>query len=165
MFIDLVIPELPERPWETDAWLVGPSPHLTWAELDCKDGTPYPEHWKLTRATSLAYEFEIIRATAGGFPMPVGSGFRTWEHNAAIGGARFSKHPEGIALDIYPPRNILLPQLVDVVVAVAHRPDGLIRGIGVYRTFVHFDIREGTRVARWKGSRVSAEIWRKVRDA
>lgn len=170
MRIDLVDPGLRGRPWETASWTRGPSLYLTWEELDCNDGSVYPMEWWETRAVPLSVEFEWIRATGGGLPIPIGSGYRTWTWNARSKGARKSKHPEGIALDIYPPRNVLLPGLVDIVVAVAHRPGSLIRGIGVYRTFVHFDIRgfdlavRPVRVARWKGSRISAEVWRKVRD-
>lgn len=35
-----------------------------------------------------------------GKPMPVNSGYRCAEHNAAIGGAQFSAHKEGKAADI-----------------------------------------------------------------
>lgn len=160
MWINLVKPALPPgRLWEAATFeACGPSPHLSWGELDCNDGTPYPEEWRVSRAVPLAVEFEWIRATCGGVPIPVGSGYRTWPWNTKSDGARYSKHPEAIALDIYPPRHLLLPGLVDVVIEVAHRPGGRIRGIGVYRTFVHFDIREGTRIARWRGARVSPEV-------
>lgn len=164
--VDPVDPRLEEgaSPWDVPRWEQGPSPHLSWIELDCNDGTQYPEDWKRLRAVPLAVEFEWIRATCGGEPIPVGSGYRTRAWNVASKGARNSQHVEGRALDIYPPRHLLLPNLVDVVVAVAHRPGSAIHGIGVYRTFVHFDVRPGTRIARWKGSRVSAEVWSKVKN-
>ncbi len=164
MWIDLVDPGLPERLWEAATFeACGPSPHLSWErELDCHDGTPYPAEWRIARAVPLAIEFEWIRAACGGEPLPVGSGFRTWQWNTRSKGARRSTHPEGIALDIHPPGFMDLPDLVDVVIEVAHRPGSRIRGIGVYRTFVHFDIRTGTRIARWRGSRALPEVWRRV---
>lgn len=159
MMMSLVTPEL------GGPWTRGPSEHLTWSEMRCNDGTPFPEEWREERALPLGVEFEWIRATCGGAPIEVGSAFRTWYWNTKVKGARKSTHPRGLALDLYPPANLGLPFFVDAVIKVAHRPGGMIRGIGVYRTFVHVDIREGNRVSRWRGTRASAEVWKKVRDA
>lgn len=160
----LIEPAIVPNPWETAIWKWGPSAYLTWRELDChdEDKTPYPEEWRIERAYPLSVEFEYIRATAGGYPLSVGSGYRTWDWNSKAGGARHSQHPEGNALDIYPSIEKRLPTLVDAVLLVAHRPGGRIRGIGVYRTFVHVDIRLGDRVCRWRGSRVDAEVVRAI---
>lgn len=156
----LIEPAILPKPWETAFWKWGPSPHLLWRELDCHDSTPYPEEWRIERAYPLSIEFEYIRATAGGYRLPVGSGYRTDSWNTRAGGTRYSQHLEGNAIDIYPPAEGRLPLLVEAVLLVAHRPGGRIRGIGVYRTFVHADIRMGDRVCRWRGSRVDAEVLR-----
>lgn len=162
----LVEPAIVPIPWETAFWKWGPSVHLLWCgELDCGDGTPYPEEWRRSRAYPLSVEFEYIRATAGGNPLAVGSGYRTRSWNSKVGGARYSEHPEGNAIDIYPPAEGRLPLLVDAALLVAHRPGGRIRGIGVYRTFVHVDIRAGDRVCRWRGSRVEPEVWQRHAEA
>lgn len=168
----LVEPAIVPTPWKTAFWKCGPTLYLTWQELDCrdKDRTPYPEEWRRSRAVPLAIEFEWIRATAGGLPIEIGSGYRTWPWNRKRHGARHSQHPRGTALDLYPPTNLRMPGFVDAVLLVAHRPESRIRGVGVYRTFVHFDIRgfdftvPPMRIARWRGSRISPEVWNKVRD-
>ena len=162
----LIEPALVPKPWETAFWKWGPGPHLLWCgELDCRDGTPYPERWRRSRAYPLSVEFEHVRATAGGYPLKVGSGYRTEAWNRKVDGSRHSQHPEGRAIDIYPSLEVRLPALVEAVLLVAHRPGGRIRGIGVYRTFVHIDIRAGDRVCRWRGSRVDAEVWLQVAEA
>lgn len=164
----LVEPAIVPKPWETAFWKWGPSVNLLWREeLDChnEDRTPFPERWRRSRAYPLSVEFEWIRATAGGHPLKVGSGYRTKAWNGKVGGTRFSRHPEGRAIDIYPSLETRLPVLVEAVLLVAHRPGSRIRGVGVYRTFVHVDIRAGDRICRWRGSRVDAEVWLQVADA
>jgi len=131
----------------------GPSPHLSWAELACKDGTPYPQKWRMDRAVELALAFETIRELCG-FPILISSAYRTPEYNARInggqGGAKNSQHCEGRALDLAPPRP---PQLWALRLAVIKaRQRGLIRGIGLYRGFIHIDTRPG-RNATWTGDR------------
>ncbi|MCP4201148.1 MAG: hypothetical protein GY769_04360 [bacterium] len=163
--VNLVEPALIETPWETAFWQWGPSPHLTWRELNCNDGTPYPEEKRIERAYPLSVEFEFVRTTLGGYPIRVSSGYRTWAWNSKIGGARRSQHPEATAVDMEPPGHLGVPDLLEAVLLVAHRPGGRVRGIGVYRTFVHMDIRRSERVCRWKGSRVLPEVWKTLADA
>jgi len=132
--------------------MTGPSKRLSWAELACKDGTPYPAPWRTTRARDLAAAFEAVR-DAVGLPLVVLSGYRTSAHNRAIGGARASQHVEGRALDLLPPRGWTVTQLAAVVAGVP-----AVRGIGVYPTFVHMDVRPSTRRAVWRGGRVDADV-------
>jgi len=132
--------------------MTGPSKNLSWAELACKDGTPYPEQWRTTRARDLAAAFEAVR-DAVGLPLVVLSGYRTSAHNRAIGGARASQHVEGRALDLLPPRGWTVTQLAAVVAGVP-----AVRGIGVYPTFVHLDVRPSERRAVWRGGRVDADV-------
>lgn len=163
--MEVVVPALVPEPWFSDpiAWSSGPTPHLPWLELNCKDGTAYPVEWRALRAHPLAVEFEHVRATIGGFmgrptPIHIGSGYRTESWNARIKGSRGSRHIQGIAIDLWTPKAIGLLDFLDIVLIVAKRPGGRIRGIGVYPWGIHIDIREGGRIARWKGSRVSPEV-------
>ena len=132
----------------------GPSLHLTWLELACRDSarTPYPAKWRATRALLLAGVFEALR-DAVGLPLVVLSAYRTPEHNRAVGGARNSQHVEGRALDLLPPRGWKVTDLAAVAAAVP-----AIRGLGLYPTFVHIDVRPTERRAVWTGGRMAADV-------
>ena len=139
----------------------GPSPHLSWAELACKDfeRAPYPEKWRLSRAVGLAVAFERIR-TAVNQPIIIGSAYRTPAWNAFNGGARHSQHMEGRALDLYPPTGWTIDRFYEVIREIAGRSESAIQGVGRYPTFVHIDTRpprsDGTLTV-WKGNRAWAE--------
>jgi len=123
----------------------GPSPHLTWYDVSCRDGTPYPMDWRETRLVTLCEEFEAIRALCGS-PLLVNSGFRSRAYNTRIGGAPNSQHCEGRALDLVPVRC----SLDDLYAAVMERTRvGKARGVGRYSGFIHFDIRPGDHIAKW----------------
>jgi len=81
-----------------------------------------------------------------GVPMHVNSGYRSPEHNRAIGGAKRSKHMLGIAFDIQMDGH-------DPQVFMATARDVGFRGIGEYPVlgFCHIDARE--TAAHWLGSR------------
>lgn len=129
----------------------GPSAHLSWREMACKDGTPYPEKWRASRAVALAAVFEQLRASVG-LPLVVLSCFRTAEHNRLIGGAAASQHVQGRALDLLPPKGWTVLQLAAVAREIVE-----IRGIGLYPTFLHIDVRPTERRAVWSGSRQFAD--------
>jgi hypothetical protein len=129
----------------------GPSPHLSWPELACKDAirTPYPADWRSTRAIALAEAFEALRAVVG-LPLVILSAYRTSAHNKKVGGAKNSQHVQGRALDIRPPKGWTVHDLA----AAAQDIPG-IHGVGIYPTqgFVHIDVRPplpGGRVAVWR---------------
>ena len=77
------------------------------------------------------------------------SGYRCPKHNKAVGGAPKSQHMDGIAADI------TVKTSIGEVVAPARIADYLEKkypdshGIGRYKTWVHFDVRENK--ARWTG--------------
>lgn len=137
----------------------GPSPHLSWSELACKDAlrTPYPAEWRGDRAVALAREFESIR-TAIGAPIRIGSAYRTPEHNRAIGGAKDSQHVQGRALDLYPPTGWTIARFYAAIRAIAGDERSAIGGLGLYPTFVHIDIRPlvNNRLVAWRGQH---EAW------
>jgi hypothetical protein len=135
---------------------LGPSLHLSWAELACHDAekTPYPEAWR-DRAAALASEFEALRETcceeAGGpIVLRVCSAYRTPEHNAVVGGARRSQHVEGRALDLAPPKTLEFATFVEIARAQAKRR-GIIHGLGVYtkKRFIHVDLRPAVGLVEW----------------
>lgn len=135
---------------------LGPSQHLSWAELACHDPlqTPYPDLWRDNRARKLAFAFEWVRQALGGLPLFVVSGYRTPEWNRHVGGARYSQHVAGRAVDLAPPRGVSLDDLHHVVLDVAHGvrytdESWLIRGVGRYPTFIHLDVRPTTRLVVW----------------
>jgi uncharacterized protein YcbK (DUF882 family) len=135
--------------------MTGPSPHLSWAELACADGTEYPHAWRASRAVALARAFEALRAAVGQ-PLVVLSGYRTPGHNKRIGGAKASQHVEGRALDLRPPAGWTPDDLADMA-----RDCPGITGLGVYPTFVHIDVRPATRLHTWRGSRPVADKGRR----
>jgi uncharacterized protein YcbK (DUF882 family) len=124
------------------------SPHLSWAELACRDRlkTPYPLDWRETRARELAAAFEELRAAVG-LPLVVLSAYRTIAHNRAIGGSPHSQHVEGRALDLAPPDGWTPLQLAAVARDIPE-----IVGVGFYpaRGFVHIDVRTSGRRVAWQ---------------
>lgn len=130
----------------------GPSAHLSWDELACKDGTAYPAEWRLTRAVELAEVFEAIRAVCGHQSLTVLSAFRTPEHNRAIGGARHSQHVQGRALDLRPPTGWTVARF-HARIRELQPSLPLLRGIGRYVAagFVHVDTRPSDRLVAWNG--------------
>lgn len=133
-----------------------PSDHLTWAELACKDGTPYPDAFvEDGRVDDLCRLFEAIRALLGHRQLTVLSAYRTPAHNRSIGGARDSQHVQGRALDLRPPAGRTPFEMYSAIRAAkadGHLPD--LGGIGLYNTFVHVDCRarvEGRPLAVWNG--------------
>lgn len=136
----------------------GPSVHLSWAELACHDAThtPYPMEWRNERAIVLADEFEAIRALCG-LPLTVLSGYRTTDWNHHVGGAVNSQHIRGRAIDIRCPGKTI-EWLENRVRTRIYTPGSAIHGLGIYPTFIHFDIRPGTRLATWNGGRSRADV-------
>ena len=78
-----------------------------------------------------------------GYPIIVTSGYRCIKHNARVGGVPNSEHTKGIAADIVVKE--LTPK--EVATAAEMIPAFKNGGIGVYKTWVHLDIRG--KSARW----------------
>lgn len=71
-----------------------------------------------------------------GKPVVVNSGYRTRSHNAKVGGISSSKHLEGLAADIR-----VVGVSPGTVAQVAEKLG--FTGIGLYKNFVHLDVRSG----------------------
>lgn len=139
----------------------GPSPHLDWEEINCKDGTPYPEEWRATRGKILAATFERIRALLGKKTgklrsITVGSGYRTPAYNASIGGAPDSMHKYGLAIDLHTPAGATRDQLYEAAAEVLTDKNGKSRGgLFMYPWGVHVDRRDYLKRPHARGSFVT----------
>lgn len=126
----------------------GPSKHLSWKELACKDGTPYPERFiNDGRVFKLAQAFEEIRRLCGDRPITILSAYRTPSWNIKVGGAVRSQHVQGRALDLLPPGTMKPIKFYELIKA-NHEEFG-INGIGLYKAFVHIDIRHSDHLIAW----------------
>lgn len=135
--------------------LRGPSEHLLWSELACHDGTEYPQEWRFDRATRLAVTFEDVRVLLGNHSIVILSGYRTKAYNATLeGSAAKSQHIEGRAIDIWHP--LVAPNEVFTSIRESYLKGHLpfLGGLGIYKTFVHMDVRprSGGHLATWAGT-------------
>lgn len=109
-------------------------PHFRVKEFACKDGSTitFIDDYMVTI-------LEILRKELGNKPIIITSGYRTPTHNAKVGGAKYSYHMRGMAVDIK----------VNGVSTkkVAKALDKLVEGCGiiVYESWVHFDTRDGKK--------------------
>lgn len=76
-------------------------------------------------------------------PIIINSGYRCGRHNAAVGGAKHSKHTLGKAADIVV-KGVPTLEVAQYCEAIG------IKGIGLYETFVHIDTR--TKKSFWYSS-------------
>lgn len=122
--------------------------HFKMAEFDCNDGTPVPEQYK-GNVYKLMQQLEVIRTALGNTPIRINSGYRSPSHNAAVGGVSNSQHLVGKAADIT--TGVHTPsQIKSTIESLISQRKIMEGGVGIYPTFVHYDIR-GVR-ARWTGT-------------
>ena len=114
-------------------------------EFDCKDGTIVPGQL-IGNLKELAENLQVLRDYLGVPVQVTGSGYRTPTHNKRVGGAPKSLHLEAKAADInakgYTPKQLY--NAIEKLIAEGKMKQG---GLGLYPTFVHYDIR-GIK-ARW----------------
>lgn len=123
------------------------SEHFTLREFACKDGSVTPPY-VLENLRLLAAQLEALRAKVGR-PVHVtdNGGYRTPDHNRRVGGAKNSQHVFGRAADVRVDE--LSPSdLADAIESLIAEGAMIEGGLGVYRTWVHYDTR-GSR-ARWR---------------
>jgi len=118
------------------------------SEFQSKDGSPMPSN-VLANVRELANALQTIRASIG-VSLNINSAYRSPEHNKRVGGSPNSQHLIGKAADLsnskLPPAQ--LAEVIEELISRGYIPEG---GIGIYNTFVHYDIR-GTK-ARWDNRR------------
>lgn len=83
---------------------------------------------------------EAIREELGG-PLIVNSFYRSPKHNARVGGGQKSQHLTGRAADLRATR-WGVKRIADIAIA------NKVRGLGLYRNFVHVDMRSPNQVRR-----------------
>lgn len=114
------------------------------SEFQCKCGCEMPEDVYLN-VVKLANQLQTLRDVIGK-PIKINSSYRCVEHNKKIKGSVNSQHILGKAADIkvkgYSTKN--LASLIEELIYGGHILQG---GLGVYNTFVHYDIRKTK--ARW----------------
>lgn len=113
------------------------SKHFRVREFASKDGAD-----KVLIDDDLVTLLENIREAAGGKAITINSGYRSPEHNAAVGGVSNSQHVKGTAADIVVEGTD--PLTVGQIAEHFLNKKG---GIGVYQTFTHVDTR--TTRSRW----------------
>lgn len=124
------------------------TPHFTLLDFASRGVLPEGEY--LANVREVAEQLEVLRTELGDKPITVISGYRTPEHNAAVGGAPKSQHLQGRAADIR-----VAGMTPGVVADTIHRliKEGKMKqgGVGLYPQsgFVHYDTRGVA--ARWNG--------------
>ncbi|BAQ92738.1 Uncharacterized protein conserved in bacteria (COG3108) [uncultured Mediterranean phage uvMED] len=114
------------------------------SEFESKCGREMPEevyHNVVKVANQLQYLRDYLNK-----PIKVNSAYRSPEHNAKVGGVPKSQHLLGKAADIVVSgiKTEFLYQYIEDAISNGEMLQG---GLGLYDTFVHYDIR-GTK-ARW----------------
>lgn len=124
------------KPVALDAPICLESPNFSWYEAT-KGGSRIPETEEITRSIiRIAKELQALRSEYG--KITITSWYRPPAINRAVGGARFSKHLEGHAVDI----------LVD-----GYEPNAFTQlvskfwngGVGDSTAFTHLDLGENRR--------------------
>lgn len=103
-------------------------------EFASRDGAPSP-YGPMNVQQELVDFLNQLRLRFGK-PLVVTSGYRSPEHNKAVGGVANSYHTQGLAADIRPEDQKNLPALWELC-----RRLNVTGGVGIYDTFVHVDRR------------------------
>ncbi len=116
-------------------------------EFECKGGCEMPFD-VYENIIKLANQLQFLRDYTGR-PITVNSGYRCPEYNAKISGSsKKSQHMLGKAADItiqsLKPAEVFV--IIEDLIDMGHMLQG---GLGLYDTFVHYDIRKTK--ARWNG--------------
>lgn len=120
------------------------TPNFKLSEFKCKDGSNVPACLHVN-VQELAENLQVLRDELGK-PITIISGYRTPDYNESIDGAKKSQHLLAKAGDI----KVSGMESTDVhekILALIEEGKMKQGGVGVYPTFVHYDVR-GTK-ARW----------------
>jgi uncharacterized protein YcbK (DUF882 family) len=118
------------------------------SEFACKTKppTPVPEQF-ICNVQKVAAQLQILRDHIGQ-AIHITSAYRTPAYNKSVGGSPKSQHLTASAADIWV-KGMTPVQLAAVVERLIAEKKLTFGGIGIYKTFVHVDIRK-TRT-RWNG--------------
>ena len=113
-------------------------------EFECNDGSKMPLE-VYENVIKLANQLQFLRDYTGR-PITINSAYRSPKHNAKVGGSKTSQHLLGKAADItiqsLKPAEVFM--IIEELIDMGHMLQG---GLGLYDTFVHYDIRRNR--ARW----------------
>jgi uncharacterized protein YcbK (DUF882 family) len=115
-------------------------------EFKCRDGTGVPDDL-MDNVKLLCENLQVLREYIGK-PIRVISGYRSPKYNRRIGGAKRSQHMVAKAADIKI-AGMTPKEVKDTIVMLIKDGKMMKGGIGLYRTFTHYDVRG--RNARWYG--------------
>lgn len=113
-------------------------------EFKCKDGAGVPLHF-LPNVQKLAEQLQVIRDCVGK-PLYINSAYRTYEHNRNVGGSLHSQHLKAKAADLRV-EGLSSNLLHELILELIDNGDIINGGVGLYNSFVHYDIRN--KPARW----------------
>ena len=113
-------------------------------EFHSKDGSIMPGA-VFENVKELATNLQILRDHLG-LPIKVNSGYRSPEHNAKVGGVKNSQHLLGKAGDIKV-IGMRPKEVAETIIELINQGVMKQGGVGVYPSFVHYDIRGNE--ARW----------------
>ena len=113
-------------------------------EFNCMDGSMMPIN-VYHNMIKVANQLQTLRNYIGK-PITVNSAYRSEDYNKVIGGVKNSQHIMGRAADIVV-KGMTPLEVHTTIELLIEKGDMLQGGLGLYDTFVHYDIR-GTR-ARW----------------
>ena len=117
-------------------------------EFDCNDGSEMPIN-VYHNMVKVANQLQTLRDYIGK-PIQVNSAWRSEEYNASIGGVKNSQHIMGRAADIVI-KGMTPIEVSKVIERLISNGDMLQGGLGIYSSFVHYDIRGERR--RWDYSK------------
>lgn len=113
-------------------------------DFACKDGHDVPLNLQ-ANALRLAQNLQALRDRLGEC-LYINSAYRTPHHNRVVGGVDGSQHVSCTAVDIYVDSRSPseLRDVIDALIRDGAMEEG---GVGVYDSFVHYDLRGERR--RW----------------
>ena len=112
--------------------------HFRLSEFTSRDGVEVPRQAR-GNIQMLMEQLEVLRSEVGA-PIRVVSGYRSLAHNNRVRSARSSQHLCGTAADIQI-RGFTPEQVRDKIEQLISAGRMLQGGLGIYNTFVHYDIR------------------------
>jgi uncharacterized protein YcbK (DUF882 family) len=119
--------------------------NFTLQEFNSKCGRDIPNN-VLPNILQLAKNLQVLR-DAVGKSITITSGYRSPQHNKKIGGAKDSQHVKGMAADIkvagMTPKEVAL--VIEGLIESGKMKQG---GIGIYPSWVHYDIFFGGKNKR-----------------
>ena len=115
-------------------------------EFKCRDGSNVPAEY-MDNVVKLADNLQVLRDVVGK-PIRVISGYRSPKYNRRSGGARKSQHMKAKAADIKI-SGMTPVEVKELIVSLIKEGKMHKGGIGLYKTFTHYDTRGWN--ARWYG--------------